>query len=72
MTENTLQLQTPSAPLTESEQVKACCIIAGEQLEKGNYDAGCGALRRWWELGAWPKHHGLATDAAAWPVDRPA
>lgn len=54
-----------AAPLSISEQVKACCTIAREELEKGNYDAGCAALRPWWELGEWPKHQGLTSDAAA-------
>src|SRR6185436_16613103 len=52
-------------PLTPSEQVKACCTIAHEQLEKGNYDAGCAALRSWWDLGSWPRQHDLTNDAAA-------
>lgn len=57
--------QTQAAPLTESEQVEACCVIAREQLEQGNYDAGCAALRSWWNLGEWPRHHGLSNHASA-------
>src|SRR5882762_2187192 len=54
-----------SSPLTPSEQVQACCTIAREQLEKGDYDAGCAALRPWWTLEEWPRHHGLSNQAAA-------
>ena len=54
-----------SSPLTISEQVQACCTIAREQLEKGDYDAGCAALRPWWKLAEWPRHHGLSNEAAA-------
>src|SRR6266480_3907506 len=54
-----------SSPLTMSEQVQACCTIAREQLERGDYDAGCAALRQWWKLAEWPKHHGLSNQAAA-------
>ena len=35
--------QFHSAPLRESEQVLACCIIAREKLEVGDYDD---AIRR--------------------------
>ena len=48
-----------------SEQVKACCTIAREKLEAGDYDEGCAALQRWWTVGEWPKHSGLEERAAA-------
>ena len=54
-----------TSPLNTSEQVQACCTIAREQLEKGDYDAGCAALRQWWRLAEWPRHHGLNNEAAA-------
>src|SRR6266576_880127 len=54
-----------SSPLSASEQVQACCVIAREQLERGDYDAGCAALRQWWKLAEWPKHHGLSNQASA-------
>src|SRR5882724_519362 len=53
-----------TSPLNASEQVQACCTIAREQLERGDYDAGCAALRQWWRLAEWPKHHGLNNEAA--------
>ena len=39
-----------TSPLTFSEQVQACCTIAREKLEAGDYDAGCAALRPWWKI----------------------
>jgi signal transduction histidine kinase/ActR/RegA family two-component response regulator len=51
--------------LTASEEVSACCAIAREKLESGDYDAGCAALQRWWVLGDWPKQSGLNEAAAA-------
>ena len=52
-------------PLTRSEQVLACCAIAREKLEAGDYDAGCAALEPWWSLGQWPCQAGLSNSAAA-------
>ena len=57
------QIEYP--PLTLSEQVQACCAIAREKLEIGDYDAGCGALQPWWTIGEWPKQVGLSQLAAA-------
>ena len=56
--------QIEYAPLTPSEQVLAGCAIAREKLELGDYDAGCNALRPWWNLSEWPRHHGLSNEAA--------
>src|ERR1700704_2128171 len=56
---------TQSSTLSISEQVKACCTIAREQLEKGDYGAGCATLRPWWTLAEGPRHHGLSNEAAA-------
>lgn len=53
------------SPLTLSEQVEACCIIAREKLERGDYDAGCATLREWWTIGEWPRQDGLNQSAAA-------
>lgn len=58
-------VDTQSSPLTVSEQVQACCTIAREKLERGDYDGGCAALRPWWSLAEWPRHHGLSHQAAA-------
>lgn len=54
-----------SPPLTHSEQVLACCSIAREKLEAGDYDGGCAALEPWWNLGHWPRHEGLTDSATA-------
>src|SRR5688572_10769759 len=51
--------------LTESERVEACCTIAREKLEIGDYDGGVAALEPWWRLGDWPNHANLTTQAAA-------
>lgn len=57
--------QIQSSPLSLSEQVQACCTIAREQLELGDYDAGCGVLKQWWTIGEWPRQEGLRQAAAA-------
>ncbi len=57
--------QIDTAPLTLSEQVTACCTIARERLEAGQYDAGCAALQPWWTVGQWPVLAGLEAQAAA-------
>jgi signal transduction histidine kinase/ActR/RegA family two-component response regulator len=51
--------------LTESERVEACCTIAREKLEIGDYDGGVAALQPWWKMGSWPRHVGLTNRAAA-------
>jgi signal transduction histidine kinase/CheY-like chemotaxis protein len=51
--------------LTESEHVEACCAIAREKLEVGDYDAGVAVLQRWWRVGQWPIQTGLNSKAAA-------
>ncbi len=43
----------------------ACCTIAREKIEIGDYDAGCGVLAPWWKLGEWPNQKGLDRLAAA-------
>ena len=57
--------QIQSLPLSLSEQVHACCTIAREQLEVGDYEAGCRVLKQWWTIGEWPKQEGLSQSAAA-------
>src|SRR5215212_8428257 len=52
-------------PPPESEQVLACCTIARQKIEIGDYDAGCAVLSRWWGLGDWPTQRGLEPVAAA-------
>jgi signal transduction histidine kinase/CheY-like chemotaxis protein len=51
--------------LSASEQVLACCALAREKLEVGDYDGGCAALQPWWKLGAWPQQSGLSSLASA-------
>src|SRR6185503_4348382 len=53
------------ASLRESERVLACCAIAREKIEIGDYDAGCTILTPWWEHGRWPNLAGLDPVAAA-------
>lgn len=48
-----------------SDQVQACCTIAREKLELGDYEAACATLREWWTIGTWPKQEGLSQAAAA-------
>lgn len=51
-------------PLRETERVLACCSVAREMIEVGDYDAGCKVLGPWWKLGEWPVQHGLEPIAA--------
>ena len=57
--------QIEPALLTKSEQALACCALARDKLEVGDYDAGCAALQPWWTFGEWPRHCGLSDSAAA-------
>jgi signal transduction histidine kinase/ActR/RegA family two-component response regulator len=52
-------------PFTLSEQVQASCTIAREQLQAGDYDAGCAALQPWWTIGEWPRQADLSDRASA-------
>jgi signal transduction histidine kinase/ActR/RegA family two-component response regulator/predicted negative regulator of RcsB-dependent stress response len=54
-----------TTPLSESEEVLACCAIAREKLETGDYEAGCAALQRWWSFGEWPRQADLNELASA-------
>jgi len=54
-----------SSRLSLSEQVQACCAIAREKLELGDYDAGIAELQSWWTIGEWPRQEGLSVAAAA-------
>ena len=51
--------------LRESDRVLACCVIAREKIEIGDYDGGCEALAPWWTLGQWPDQKNLDQAAAA-------
>jgi signal transduction histidine kinase/ActR/RegA family two-component response regulator len=54
-----------SAPFAESERALACCAIAREKLEVGDFDAGCSLLAPWWKLGEWPNQRAISQRAAA-------
>jgi signal transduction histidine kinase/ActR/RegA family two-component response regulator len=58
---NAIQLDS----LRESERVLACCTIAREKIEIGDYDAGCAVLAPWWSVGEWPNQKNLDCMAAA-------
>src|SRR4030095_3306587 len=60
-----LPSQLPLATPTESEEVQVFCTIAREQIEAGNYEAGCLVLQRWWRFGALPRLEGLSSHNAA-------
>jgi signal transduction histidine kinase/ActR/RegA family two-component response regulator len=51
--------------LADSERVLACCTIAREKIEIGDYDGGCTVLAFWWKVGEWPNLKGLDGLAAA-------
>ena len=51
-------------PLNETERVIACCAIAREKLDVGDYDSGCAVLAPWWQVGEWPNQRGLDQLAA--------
>ena len=55
----------PLDSLSRSEHVLACCVIAREKIEVGDYDAGCNVLSPWWKLGEWPNQEKLEEKAAA-------
>ena len=57
--------ETRLETLGESERVLACCTIAREKIEIGDYDAGCTVLASWWKPGEWPNQKGLGRLAAA-------
>ena len=55
----------PSLQLTSSEQIQVYCAIVREQIDVGNYDAGCKILRGWWSFGNWPRLDGLNQQSCA-------
>src|SRR5262245_10433162 len=60
-----LQKSFDTSMRTLSEEVQACCALAREKLEAGDYEAGCAVLEPWWQLGEWPRHRGLDGLASA-------
>ena len=63
--QNVQPTQLYSGTLSPNEEVQILCTIAREQIEVGNYDAGCLILRRHWKPGEWPKLEGVNSHAAA-------
>lgn len=61
---NIQRTQFFSATLSPDEEVQVFCTITREQIEVGNYEAGCLILRRWWTLGDWPIIEGLSSYSA--------
>src|SRR5687767_770146 len=57
-------IETRKTSLTESERVEACCALARERLEVGDYDGGVAVLQPWWRVGQWPTQAGLNSEAA--------
>lgn len=51
--------------LSPNEEVQIVCTVAREQIEVGNYDAGCLMLRKWWRPGESPNITGLHAYSAA-------
>jgi TolB-like protein/Tfp pilus assembly protein PilF len=54
-----------SLDLTPDEEAQVFCTVAREQIEVGNYEAGCLVLQRWWTVGEWPRLEGLSPYSAA-------
>lgn len=51
--------------LTPNEEVQILCTVAREQLEVGNYNAGCHLLGKWWTPGELPRLVNLRAHSAA-------
>src|SRR5262249_12284691 len=47
--------------LSPNEESQILCAVAREQIEVGNYDAGCLILKSHWTPGEWPKLDGLTS-----------
>lgn len=45
--------------LTQSEQLQVLCAIVRDQIDVGNYEAGCKILQPWWSFGNSPRIDGL-------------
>src|SRR5215213_641048 len=54
-----------TSTLSPKEEVQVLCAVAREEIEIGNYDAGCVILRNWWTPGEWPNLNGLSSHGAA-------
>lgn len=54
-----------ASSLSPNEEIQVLCTIAREQIEIGNYDAGCLILRNWWTPLEWPSLNSLSSHGAA-------
>lgn len=57
--------QLYSGTLSPNEEIQILCSIAREQIEVGNYDAGCLILKKHWRPGEWPRLEGVNSHSAA-------
>jgi tetratricopeptide (TPR) repeat protein len=57
--------QIGSVELTLTENLQVCCAIVREQINAGNYEAGCKLLQPWWSFGNRPKLDGLNQQSCA-------
>jgi hypothetical protein len=60
-----LSSQIASFELTQSEQLQVLCTIVRDQIDVGNYEAGCKILRPWWSFGNSPRIDGLTSTCCA-------
>ena len=60
-----LPTQIASLSLPSNEQVQVYCTVVREQIDAGNYEAGCKVIRPWWSFGHRPKLDGLSQQACA-------
>lgn len=60
-----LPVQVASLELTNAEQLQVYCAIVREQIDAGNYEAGCKILQPWWSFGNRPKLGGLNPQSCA-------
>jgi DNA-binding winged helix-turn-helix (wHTH) protein len=65
LAERPLLTQIISLRLSVSEEIQVYCAISREQIDVGNYEAGCKILRPWWQFGDWPKLEGLNQKSSA-------
>lgn len=57
--------QIASTELTSTEQLQVYCTIVRDQIDAGNYEAGCKILKPWWSFGNRPKLEGLNQQSCA-------
>ncbi len=50
---------------THAEELQVRCMIAREQIDAGNYEAGRLVLQKWWAFGEWPSIDGLSPQSSA-------